>query len=268
MAFLKEVEVTATFGPAPGDWKNLSKGSRSTIEAFYQHPLSHNLEWSGVFTLFEKLGTVDRKSQNEIAFRIGGERHTVRTTHGKDLTTTEVMTFRHLLTRAGWAPRSSASDVGLSAPGNRAVDAAQSADLLVIIDHHEARLYHLDAQPPDLVAQIIEPYDPHHLLHHVSNNDQAREQRQRSPENHAFYENIAQAVSPAGAIVVVGHGIGRSSAAHQFMDFLHQHHATLARKIVSEVVADLSSLTAPQLLDLGRRALTAEPPPSIESPTS
>lgn len=265
---MAEVEVTATFGPAPGDWTNLSKGSRGTIEALYQHPLAHNLEWSGVVALFEKLGGVDHKSHNEIAFRIGGERHVVRTTHGKDLTTTEVMAFRHMLTRAGWAPQSSASKVGAAASSNPAVHVEKSTDLLVVMDHHEAQLYHLDVRSAHLADHVIKPYDPHYLLHHVSRNDQAREQRQRTPEDHAFYESIAQAISPAGAVVVIGHGAGRSNAAHQLIEFLHQNHAVIAQKVVCEVVANLSSLTAPQLLDLGRRALTAELPPSIESPTS
>ena len=88
---MKEVEVTATFSPPPGDWATLSKTSRGTIEALYQHPLSHNLEWSGVVSLFERLGTVDHKGHNEIAFGLGGEHHRVHKPHGKDLTTAEVI---------------------------------------------------------------------------------------------------------------------------------------------------------------------------------
>jgi hypothetical protein len=40
------------------------------------------------------------------------------------------------------------------------------------------------------------------------------------------------------------------------MESIHQHHPETFQKMVCEVVADLSSLTAPQLLSLGRRALT------------
>ena len=259
---MKEVEVAATFNPTPGDWTTLSKTSRSTIEALYQHPLSHNLEWSGVVSLFERLGTVDQKGHNEIAFGLGGEHHRVHKPHGKDLTTAEVMTFRHMLTRAGWAPQGPASTAGARTEGKAAAASLEPADLLVVVDHHEARLYHLDVRSADLVDHVIKPYDPHHLLHHVSHNDQAREQRQRTPEDHAFYESIAQAVALAGAVVVIGHGAGRSNAAHHLIEFLHQHHPETARRVVCEVVADLSSLTAPQLLDLGRRALTAGAPVS------
>ena len=254
---MEEVEVTATFSPARGDWATLSKTSRSTIEALYQHPLSHNLEWSEVVSLFESLGTVNHKGHNEIAFGLGGEHHRVHKPHGKDLTTAEVMTFRHMLTRAGWAPQGPASKAGAGTDGNAAAATLEPADLLVVVDHNEARLFHLDVRSADLVDHVIKPFDPHHLQHHVSHNDQAREQRQRMPEDHAFYESIAQAVLPAGAIVAIGHGTGRSNAAHYLIEFLHKHHPDTARKLVCEVVADLSGLTAPQLLDLGRRALTA-----------
>ena len=260
---MKEVEVTATFSPTAGDWATLSKTSRGTIEALYQHPLSHNLEWSSVVVLFQKVGTVDQKGHNEIAFGIGGEHHRVRKPHTKDLIATDVMAFRHMLTRAGWAPARPAH----TAPGETVEThsaAVESIDLLVVVDHNEAWLYRLDVRSADLVDHVIQPFDPHHLLSHKN---QAREQRQRAPEDHAFYESIAKAVLPAGAIVVIGHGTGRSNAAHHLIEFLHHHHPDIAQKLVCEVVADLSSLTAPQLLDLGRRALTAgTPSPSIERP--
>ena len=268
---LKEVVVTATFGPAPGDWATLSKTSRGTIEGLYRHPITHNMEWSAVVALFEKLGTVDHKGHNELAFGLGGEHHRLHKPHSKDLTAQEVMAFRHMLTRAGWAPQT-VSNAGVApsgTPGTPMRDAPDLLpDLLVVVDHHEARLYHLDVRSAALVDHVIRPFDPHHLLHHVSHNDQAREQRQRTPEDHAFYETIAQAVAQAGAIVVIGHGAGRSNAAHHLIEFLHRHHPLLAGKVVCEVVADLSGLTEPQLLDLGRRALTAGTPSTLtERPT-
>lgn len=256
---MKEAEVVVTFRPPPGDWTTLSKTSRSTIEALYQHPLSHNLEWSGVVALFEKLGTVDQKGHNEIAFGIGGEHHRVHKSHSKDLTATEVMAFRHMLTRAGWAPQVAASKTGAATSGMPAAVTGVSPDLLVVVDHHEARVFQLDVSSKEAGNHVIRPDDPHHLLHHVSHNDQAREQRQRTPEDHAFYESIAHAIQPVGAssgvVVVIGHGTGRSNAAHHLIEFLQKHHPATARKVVYEVVADLPGLTAPQLLDLGRRAL-------------
>ena len=47
------------------------------------------------------------------------------------------------------------------------------------------------------------------------------------------------------------------NAAHQFSDYLHHHHQQLFRRVVSEVVADISRMSDNQLLDLGRSALSA-----------
>jgi hypothetical protein len=102
---VEEAAITATFEAAHCDRKTLSKTNRATLDALYQHPLAHNLEWSDVVALFEKVGTVDRKGHVEVAFGIAGEHHRVRKPHAKDLTTDEVMTFRHMLTRAGWLPQ-------------------------------------------------------------------------------------------------------------------------------------------------------------------
>ena len=253
---MKEALVTATFGPAPNDWNTLSKSDRATLAAVYQHPLSHNLEWSGIVALFEKLGTVEHKAHNELVFALGTEHHRIHKPHGKDLTAAEVMAFRHMLSRAGWMPEAKPAPSGPAGDPLSGGDAVSGEDLMVVMDHHEARLYHLDTRAPAALYHVIQPYDPHHLLHHLSHKDHPAERGQRTPEDHAFYRTIAQAIGAASAIVVVGHGKGHSNAAHHLMQYLEQHHALIFRKVRCELVADLSSLTAPQLLTLGRRALT------------
>lgn len=219
----------------------------------YRHPLAHNLEWSDVVTLFKKLGTVDEKSHDQIAFGIGGEHHRIAKPHKKDLTTDDVMAFRHMLSRHGWSPATAA------AIGRDEIAASAQPDLLVVIDHHEARLFRLDIGSAMLNDHVIKPYDPHHFLHHLSHKDQPREHGQRSAEDHRFYERIAEAVTGAARVVLVGHGKGHSNAAHHLTEYLRQHRPETFPTVVCEVVADLSSLTTPQLLDLGRHALTPQP---------
>ncbi len=256
---MDEVEVIATFGPPAGDPATLSKASLKTIEALYRHPLTHNLGWSDVVALFERLGSVAHKHHHEVNFAIGGEHHRVQKPHQKELTAAEVMQFRHMLTRAGWAPQAASPSPGLVADTVARTAAVDSGppDLLAVVDHHEARLYHLDIQSTDLIDTVIEPHDPHHVLHHLSHKDHAREHGQRSPEDDDFYERIAQAIASGGRIVVVGHGKGHSNAAHHLMEFLQSRHPVIAKRLVCEVAADLSGLTAPQLVEIGRRALSA-----------
>ena len=85
--------------------------------------------------------------------------------------------------------------------------------------------------------------------------DQSRERGQRAPEEPAYYETIADAVALGGKIVVVGHGEGKSNAAHHLIEYLKTHHRETYQRIVHEISADLSSVTLPQLLDLARQAL-------------
>jgi hypothetical protein len=232
---------------SPGDWSALPKASRRTLNSLFAHPIAHNLEWGDVVALFNKLGTVEHTPNNETAIRIGSEHQMMRRPHSKDLTLDEVMEVRHFLTRVGWS---------LKQP----LPPTDAGDFLVTVEHHEAKVYHMDLRPADPADQVIKPYDPHHFLHHLSHKGQTREHGQRAAEDPSFYERISQAVAaavPHGRIVVVGHGKGHSDAAHLFIEWVRLHHPETAQHLVGEVAADLSAITPPQLLELGRKALAA-----------
>lgn len=246
---MESVDIHATFKPEAGDRATLSKASRATLDALFRHPVTHNLEWPDVVALFAKLGTADHKSHNEIAFGIGTERHLVHKPHAKDLTASEVMAFRHILTRAGWSPATSGAAGAVAATPER-------LNRLVVVDHHEAHVYDLDLKSADAADHAIRPYDPHHVLHHLSHKDKSRERGQRAPEEPGFYQRIADTLVSASRIVLIGHGKGHSNAAHHLDEHLRKHCPETFQKVVCEVVADLSSLTRPQLLAMARRALT------------
>ena len=122
------------------------------------------------------------------------------------------------------------------------------------MDHHATKIFHVDVTSGDASEHVIRPYDPHHFLHHLVHKDQSRERGQRAPEEPAYYEKIADALALAGKIVVVGHGKGKSNAAHHLTEYLRTHRRETYRRIVREITTDLSSITTPQLLDLGRQA--------------
>jgi hypothetical protein len=228
-----------------GDRSALSKSDRQTLDALFAHPIAHNLQWKDVLALFAQLGTVEQLPGNEASFRIGGEHRMLTRPHGKDLTIEEIMALRQFLDRAGWSSR-------------QPHIASGATDFLIAIDHHEARIYHMDVRPTGPAGQIIHPYDPHHFLRHLTHKDQTRQRGERAAEDPSFYERIAQAVSaavPHGRIVIVGHGKGHSDAAHHLQDWIHLHHPETFQHIACAIAADLSALTPPQLLALGREAL-------------
>jgi hypothetical protein len=228
-----------------GDLPSITGSHRRALDAIFRHPVAHNLEWSDIITLIAKLGDVSEKANSEFVFEVAGKRHLMRKPHTKDLTTSEVIDLRHFLEQVGLSPK----------PQSRPGTDPAAPNLLVVVDHHGAKIFHVDVSSADASEHEIKPYDPHHFLHHLAHKDQSRERGQRAPEEAAYYEKIAAALAPAGTIVVVGHGAGKSNAAHHLTEFLRAHHRQTYQRIVREIVADLSSITTPQLLDLARQVL-------------
>jgi hypothetical protein len=226
------------------DRASMSRSDRRTLDDLFRHPIAHNLAWKDVVGLFERVGSVAEKSNHEFVFDAGGQTQVMRRPHAKELTTSEVMDLRHFATRAGLSPH------GASHAATHANSAAPA--LLVVVDHHGAKIYHIGVAPDDEARRTITPYDPHHFLHHLTHKDQSREQGQRAPEEARFYEQISQALGQGGQIVIIGHGTGHSNAAQHLTDYLAAHHRETYQRVVREVVADLSSVTEPQLLALAK----------------
>jgi len=220
---------------------------RHTLEAIFHHPSAHNLEWRQVVGLIAEIGDAHERGNGEFVFEVAGTRHIMRKPHSKDLTSSEVVELRHFLAQAGF------SEEHPSQPAEHPEPVAPS--LLIVVDHHGTKIFRVDVTSDDAAEHIIRPYDPHHFLHHLVHKDQSRERGQRAPEEPAYYEKIADDVALGGKIIVVGHGKGKSNAAHHLTEYLLTHHRETYRRIVREITTDLSSITAPQLLDLGRQAL-------------
>jgi len=225
----------------------LTGSHRRTLDAIFRHPAAHNLEWRDVVALIGKLGTVHEASNDSFTFEIAGHRHVMHKPHTKDLTSDAVLDLRHFITKAGHSPETR------SEPAADPIPAAP--DLLIVVDHHGAKIFHVDVTADETSAHVIRPYDPHHFLHHLMHKDQSRERGQRAPEEPAYYDSIAAAVALGGRLVVVGHGTGKSNAAHHLVEYLKTHHRETYARVVRELVADLSAITPPQLLMLAREAL-------------
>ena len=134
-------------------------------------------------------------------------------------------------------------------------DQATPDKLLVVMDHHEAKIYHLADDAPAAAEPVIRPHDPHGYLHHLKHRDQGQERGQRAHEDPAFYGHITEALKPARQIVIVGHGTGKSNAAHHLMEYLAKHHHEISRRVQVEEDIDITAATVPQLLAAGRIAL-------------
>lgn len=224
---------------------HVSGGNQRTLEALFRHPSAHNLEWNDVVALIDKIGDVNRRTNNEFEFSVGGEVHFMRKPHTKDIEGTDVIKLRKFLAHVGWTSEQ------CPVPAPTADDSM--SNLMVVIDHHEAKIYDIATDPENAAEKTIRPYDPHHFLHHLTHKDQSAARGQRAPEDITFYQAIASALTRASSIIIVGHGTGKSNAANHLSDYLRKHHAAIAERIVRECVADLSSITEPQLLELAHK---------------
>jgi len=215
---------------------------RRTLEKLFRHPAAQNIDWDGALALFEAIGDVEHKNNDKWMFKIGAEHQIMHQPHGKDLTGDEVIELRKFLQRAGWSAQGELTPAPASG--------VATPSLMVVVDHHEAKIYHLATDAHDATRKQIKPYDPHRFLHHLAHKDQDRERGQRAPEDPGFYVRMTEALAGAGDIVVVGHGTGHSNAAHHLMEHLHAHAPEIYARVVREVTADLSSITPAQLLDI------------------
>lgn len=220
---------------------------RRTLDAIYRHPLAHNLSWREVVALVTTIGAAEEKSSGDVLFRAGDERLSMKKPHGKDLMADDVIDLRHFLTRAGWSPEA------LSPPEPPVHSAPQDASLVVVIDHAGAKVYRIDSAADD--PQGATPSDPRHLLHHVERKQRDADHDETYPADDQFFEQVAATAAVGGHIVVIGHGVGQSNEADHLTAYLKRHHHDTYLRIVNEIVADLPSLTPPELLQLGRKAL-------------
>ncbi len=246
IALLETASLAGDLAQSASERSALSKSDRQTLDSLFAHRIAHNLEWHDIVSLFAKLGTVEHLPNNDTSIRIGAEHQVLHRPHSKDLTTEEIMELRHFLTRSGLSRKNPSSSVS-------------TADFLVAIDHHEARIYRMDPHPVDPAEFTVKPYDPHGFPHHLTHKDQTRQHGERAAEDPAFYEGIGAALIqavPHGHIVIVGRGEGHSDAAHHLREWLRLHHAEIFQRIAGTVTADLSALTPPQLLEIGRELLT------------
>lgn len=222
-----------------------------TLEALFRHPTAHNLEWMDVIALFETIGVVHRKANDKFVLDLGGEHHVVHKAHTKDLTSPVVVELRHFLQRAGWS-----ADAGSQTGTGRE---PEPLALMVVVDHHGAKVYRIASGAGEAASRTLTPYDPHHFLHHLTHKDQLRERGQRASEDSGFYQRIGDTLATAGRILVVGHGTGKSNAARHLVEYLRTHHRETYQRVVREIEADLSAVTAPQLLELAERAFGLRP---------
>lgn len=201
--------------------------------------LPHNLSWSEVVELMGKVGEVQPHGGDEVTFLVNSQRALFKRPNTKDLEEEEVSRLRRFLHQAGVS----------AAPSKP----ARPGRMVVVIDHHGARLYQdLGGSRPE-VDGTVKPDDPYGFHHHLIHRKEAHYQGERVPEEDSFYEQIAKDLVPAQEIVLIGHGTGKSSALDFLVEYLKKRHPTVFQRVIATEITDLSALTEPEIEAIAKK---------------
>ena len=123
--------------------------------------------------------------------------------------------------------------------------------VVAAIDFHRTRIYPISSAGSGAEPEQVLDVDPqghsHEIAHKAGNPGGTYE-----AGNPDYWREITDALKPAGAIVLLGHGNGKANASHQWVAYVEKHAHDVAAKIVADVRADIDDLSAADVARLGR----------------
>jgi len=212
---------------------------KELLEGLITGRLPRNLGWSSVVNLIGRIGEVRPHGNDEFVFAVGSQRGFFKRPSTHNLSVEEISRLRRFLKEAG--------TFGIP------VNADHTGRVIVVIDHHFAHIYHDLAGNRPGGEVTVRPYDPFGFQHHLIHRKEAHYKGERVPEEDSYYKDIAMDLVGADAIILIGHGTGKSSAAEFLTEYLKVHHPDEFRRIIKTETAELSALTEPQIEELARK---------------
>lgn len=130
-------------------------------------------------------------------------------------------------------------------------------NVVAAIDFHRTRIYPTNATPgqsPEQVADVDPQGHAREISHKAGNPDGSYE-----AGNPDYWREITEALRPAGAILVLGHGNGKANASHQWVAYIEKHAKDVAANVMADVRADIDDLTNEQALRLAQHYFGMNP---------
>lgn len=217
------------------------------LESLIHGKLPRNLTWSAVVDLIAQIGEVQPHGHDEFLFVVGSKRELFKRPSSHDLDVEEISRLRHFLHEAG-----AQAGVPAGIP-DKPAQASQSGRMVVVIDHHAAHVYRGQGGNLAEDGAAVKPYDPFNFQHHLIHRKEAHYVGERVPEEHSWYEAIAQDLAHAAEIVLIGHATGTSNAAVFLSAFLKKHHPETFQRIIATETVDLSALTEPEIEAIAKK---------------
>jgi hypothetical protein len=136
-------------------------------------------------------------------------------------------------------------------------EVSENSYVVAAIDFHQSRLFELETDDAGRPLKVVAD-DPKGFFHQLHT-------KAGSPEgffladSDEYWKAIARALHKASAVLLLGHGTGKSNASHHFIAYVEKHESDLAAKILGDVRCDIDDLTNAQVLRLGQQFFDMAP---------
>ncbi len=130
------------------------------------------------------------------------------------------------------------------------IELVRDKNVVAAIDFRNTTIYPTDAfpgQPPEHIV-ATDPHGRFHKVHHRAGNPEGTYEAD-SPE---YWREVTEALSPGGAILLLGHGSGKANASHHWVAYVEKQRPDVAAKVVADVRVDIDHLDDAQVLRLAQ----------------
>jgi len=212
----------------------LNSKTQGTFDQIFQHPITHNLEWRDLKAMFSHLGEIEEEHNGNLKVTIGTHTIVFQSPDLSENASVETVTsIRHFL-------RTAHSDVS----------SIEAPHVLIVIDHREARIYHLELN--DSAPETIRPYDPNGDKTHVHHRKHEDSGHNQQLTYDSYFRAIGTSLKDVEQIVIFGSGVGASSAMELLVNWLRKHEPKICDRIVAKISVDQSHMSEVQLLAKAR----------------
>lgn len=137
------------------------------------------------------------------------------------------------------------------------IENMRDKSVVAVIDFRDAIIYPTDASPGQRPERIVatDPRGCFHKVHHQAGNPKGTYEDD-APE---YWRQLTEALSPAGAILLLGHGKGKANASHHWVAYVEEHRKDVAAKVVADVRVDIDQLDEAQVLRLAQYYFVGPP---------
>ena len=133
----------------------------------------------------------------------------------------------------------------------------RSKNVVAVIDFRHTTIYPTDSSPGDTPDHIVasDPSGRFHKVHHHRGNAQGTYE----DDSQEYWRELTEALSTAGAILLLGHGKGKANASHLWVAYVEKHRKDVAAKVVADVRVDIDHLDDTQVLRLAQYYFASPP---------